>query len=94
MPAISTPNMTRRRFHRTMEMIPALPPLSKKAQSQGTQGVRARYDAELPPFISIVRQPGRPIILSMEDSHCEKKFDIVFEIEGEKTVKSAGEKNF
>ena len=26
------------------------------------QGVRARYDAELPPIISIVRYPGRPVI--------------------------------
>ena len=25
--------------------------------------MRARYDAELPPFISIVRYPGRPVIL-------------------------------
>ena len=30
---------------------------------KGTQGVRARYDAELPPFISIVRFPGRPVML-------------------------------
>ena len=27
---------------------------------KGTQGVRARYSAELPPIISIVRYPGRP----------------------------------
>ena len=58
----STPNMTARRFHRTMEMIPRPPPGSLKAllfpppikhkvQDKGTQGVRARYGAELPPFI-------------------------------------------
>ena len=46
----STPTMTRRRFHRTMEMIPA----------------RVRYDTELPPFISIVWYPGRPVILGMD----------------------------
>ena len=28
--------------------------------------MRARYVAELPPFISIVRYPGRPVILGME----------------------------
>ena len=27
--------------------------------------MRARYDAELPPSISIVRCPGRPVILGM-----------------------------
>ena len=71
----STPNMTGRRFHRTMEMIPARPWKSKspsvstpinKVQNKGTQGVRARYGAELPPFISIVRYPGRPVILGMD----------------------------
>ena len=40
----------------TMEIIPALP-------YKGTQGVQARYDAELPLIISIVRYPGRPVIL-------------------------------
>ena len=58
-----------------MEMIPALPgslktllfpPLSNKAQNKGTQGVRAKYGVELPPFISIVRYPGRPVILGMD----------------------------
>ena len=61
-------------------MIPALPgslkallfpPLVSKVQNKGTQRVRARYDAELPPFISIdiiiVRRPGRPVI-SVPDS--------------------------
>ena len=59
-----------------MEMIPALPsgslkalmfpPLLNKLQNNGTRGVRAGYDAELPPFISIVRYPGRPVILGMD----------------------------
>ena len=31
------------------------------------QGVQARCDAELPPYVSIVRHPGRPVILGMED---------------------------
>ena len=39
-----------------------LPPLLNKVQNKGTQGVRARYDAELPPIISIVWYPGRPVI--------------------------------
>ena len=30
------------------------------------QGAQARYSAELPPFISIVRYPGRPVILGAE----------------------------
>ena len=38
------------------------PPLSNKVQNKGTQGVKARYDAELPPIISVVRCPGRPVI--------------------------------
>ena len=66
-----TPNMTGRRLHRTMQMSPALPgslkallfpPPVNKVQNKGTQGVRARYDAEPPPFFSIVRHPGRPVI--------------------------------
>ena len=44
------------------------PPLVNKVQNKGTQGVQARYDAELPPFISIVRHPGRPILLGMEET--------------------------
>ena len=52
----STPNMTGRRFHRTMEMIPSapgslkallFPPLLNNVENKGTQGVRARYGAEL-----------------------------------------------
>ena len=43
-----------------------LPTLLNKVQNKGTQGVRARYGAELPPFISIVRYPGRPVILGMD----------------------------
>ena len=42
------------------------PPLLNEVQNKGTQGVQARYGAELPPFISIVRCPGRPVILGME----------------------------
>ena len=42
------------------------PPLLIKVENKGTQGVRARCGAELPPFISIVRCPGRPVILGME----------------------------
>ena len=38
------------------------PPLLNNVENKGTQGVRARYGAELPPFISIVRYPGRPVI--------------------------------
>ena len=30
--------------------------------------MRARYDAELPPFISIVRHPGRPVFLGVDRS--------------------------
>ena len=40
--------------------------LINKVENKGTQGVRARYDAELPPIISIVRYPGRPVILGMD----------------------------
>ena len=39
------------------------PTLLNEVQNKGTQGVRARYGAELPPIISIVRYPGRPVIL-------------------------------
>ena len=28
--------------------------------------MQARYDAELPPFISLVRHPGHPVILGMD----------------------------
>ena len=38
------------------------PSLLKEVQNKGTQGVRARYGAELPPFISIVRYPGRAVV--------------------------------
>ena len=43
-----------------------LPALLDKVQNKGTQGLQARYGAELPPFISIVRCPGRPVILGMD----------------------------
>ena len=43
------------------------PPLLSKVQNKGMQGVQnLRYDAELPPIISIVRHPGRPVILGIE----------------------------
>ena len=38
----------------------------KQCTNKGMQGVQARYGAELPPFISIVQYPGRPVILGME----------------------------
>ena len=44
------------------------PPLLNKMQDKGTQGVRARCDAELPPCLSIVQHPCHPIILGMEMS--------------------------
>ena len=58
-----------------MEMIPPasgslkallLPPSLNNVQKKGTQGVQARYGAELPPFISIVQYPARPVILGVE----------------------------
>ena len=45
---------------------PLFPPLLNEVQNKGTQGVRARYGAELPPIISIVRYPGRPVTLGFE----------------------------
>ena len=57
-----------------MEMIPPspgsvkallFPHLLNKVQNKGTQGVRSRYDAELPPFISTVQHPGRPVTLGV-----------------------------
>ena len=42
------------------------PPLLNNVKNKGTQGVRARYGAELPLFISFVRYPGRPVILGMD----------------------------
>ena len=41
------------------------PPLSNEEQNKGTQGVQAKYVAELPPFISIFQYPSRPVILGM-----------------------------
>ena len=43
------------------------PPLLNKVQNKGTQGVQARYGVELPPFISIVQCPGRPVILGVDE---------------------------
>ena len=42
------------------------PPLLHNVENKGKRGVRARYGAELPPFISTVRCPGRPVILGMD----------------------------
>ena len=42
------------------------PPLLNNVENKGMQGVRARYGADLPPFISTVRYPGRPVILGMD----------------------------
>ena len=39
------------------------PTLLNEVQNKGAQGLQARYGAELPPFISIVRCPGRPVLL-------------------------------
>ena len=58
------------------EVIPRHPWKSKrlfgskpvKVEKKGTQGVRAKYNTVLPPFISIVRSPGRPVILVID--HC------------------------
>ena len=43
------------------------PTLLNKVPNKGTQGVRERYDAELPPLISIVRHPSRRVILGMKE---------------------------
>ena len=45
------------------------PTLLNEVQNKGTQGVQARYGAELPPIISIVRYPSRPVILGMDFLH-------------------------
>ena len=79
-PLDSTPNMTGRRFQRTMDMILVLPwlstspsvstPIKQSTKNKRTQGVRARYDADLPPCICTIRHPGPPVILGMEFSLC------------------------
>ena len=38
-------------------------PMKISVSLRGTRGVRARYDAVVPPFNSFVRSPGRPVIL-------------------------------
>ena len=52
---------------------PLIPPLLNEVQNKGTQGVQARYGAELPPIISIVRYLGRPVILGMDFGPCEQE---------------------
>ena len=37
-------------------------PIKQSIENKGMPGVRARYDAELPPFTSIVRCPSRPVV--------------------------------
>ena len=41
----------------------------------GMRGVRARYDAALPPNISIVGHPGRPVIPGMDFFYRKFKFE-------------------
>ena len=72
---LSKPNMTGRTVQwKWSPPAPAslkalqFPPLLNRVQNKGTQGAQARYSAELPPFISIVLCPGRPVILDMEIS--------------------------
>ena len=64
------------RFVRKTEVIPRRPwksksafasrhiTISRKLKNTRTQGVRARYDALLPPVISIVQAAGLPVILT------------------------------
>ena len=77
---LATPNMTFP-LHKGNDPLPApgglktllLPTLLRKTQTKGKQGVRARHDTELPPFMPIVRHPGRPVtlgIVSVSGSVC------------------------
>ena len=61
---LSTPNMTGRRFHRTMEWsppapgslkAPLLPPLLNNVQTRERKGYKRGTARNFPPFISIVR---------------------------------------
>ena len=52
--------------HASLKALLFHPYWTKYKTSKGTQGVQGRYDAELPPFISIVRHPGHPVILGKE----------------------------
>ena len=45
--------------------------------NKGMRGVRARYDAALPPNISVVRHPGRPVISGMENHLGEVIFKVL-----------------
>ena len=45
---------------------PSVSTSMKQSTKQGNARARARYSAELPPIISIVRYPGRPVILGMD----------------------------
>ena len=72
-------NMTGRRFHRTTEAIPRRPWKSKSpfafrpmqiSIKRWTRGVCARYDAVLPPLISVVCRSSSQVI-SVPDSGLE-----------------------
>ena len=78
---LCTLDMTRRRFHRTAEVIPRRPWKSKNpfasrsttiSINKGTQGERTRYDAGLLPFISIVQSPGHPVISAPRQKKSKK----------------------
>ena len=47
---------------------------------KGTRGVRARYDAALPPFISFVRSPGRPVILVSDRLRSSRCVNFLWEV--------------
>ena len=70
----STPNMTAPPAPGSLKAL-LFPPLLNEVRNKGTQGVQARYGAELPPFISIVRYPGRPVILGMERNFGVRGFE-------------------
>ena len=50
------------------------PPLSNKVQNKGMRWGTSKVRRGLPPFVSIVRYPGRPAILRMEISLCQEEF--------------------
>ena len=59
------------------------PPLVNEVQNKGTQGVQARYDAELPPFISIVWQPGQSY-WAWKKGRIHKKGEFINRLAGDK----------
>ena len=50
-------------------------PYQTKYKTRGRNGVRARYDAELSPFISIVGHPCRPVISGMKILVASRSFE-------------------